>query len=406
LAALLVPYFLPCGARSFPPAMMEHAENTLGAFREASYTRELVSKLRSIGVATLDDLVATSREELEARTQNNPSFSLTEMADSVSLARGMRSASGRCSPREKRRPERRPSPRERRPERRTGQGDASPAADPADAACREGRGEIPGLKLFMGSLPAHVTQATLKAELGCYGEVREVKLLNANASSGLRAAFVFLHDRATGERIIKGLGGKGDDCLVVNWASDKRRELSVRPPSKDALPADVQMKREDDASTTASSSGRRRSRSPRNRGKGKGRGGAPKPSLWSAAEAGDAEQVRKLLEAGADPEERFEGWTPLMKAAEENHSGIIELLLAWRVDVNAANKKGRTALSFAAAPSRKGQQERPVAVDAIRVLMACKTIDLSKVDESGSTVLQRAEKEKREAAIHLLKSRR
>merc|ERR1712070_1077632 len=102
---------------------------------------------------------------------------------------------------------------------------------------------------------------------------------------------------------------------------------------------------------------------------------------------GDLEEARRLLEERRDPEERYDGWTPLMKAAEENHAGIVELLLRWRADVNATNKRGRTPLSFAAAPSAK----RPVAIDAMRLLMGCEDIDLGKVDDTGVTVLQRVQ---------------
>merc|ERR1719409_611822 len=65
---------------------------------------------------------------------------------------------------------------------------------------------------------------------------------------------------------------------------------------------------------------RARSRSPRQE--------QPKPDLWAAVERGDEAVVQGLLEdASKNPEERFEGWTPLMKAAEENKDSIMRLLL-------------------------------------------------------------------------------
>ena len=41
-----------------------------------------------------------------------------------------------------------------------------------------------------------------------------------------------------------------------------------------------------------------------------------KPDLWGAVELGDEAAVTRLLEEGRDPNERYSGWTPLMKASE------------------------------------------------------------------------------------------
>ena len=95
-----------------------------------------------------------------------------------------------------------------------------------------------------------------------------------------------------------------------------------------------------------------------------------KPELWAAVEKGDAGLVEQLLANGSDPVERYQGWTPLMKAAEEGWVGIMQILIDRDVDIEACNRKGRTALSFAAAPSMKGEGEkRPTAVEAIRLLL-------------------------------------
>lgn len=163
---------------------------------------------------------------------------------------------------------------------------------------------------------------------------------------------------------------------------------------QDTAAADVQMKQEEGEERALGQ--RQRSRSPR--GRGGGGPPPPKPPLWLAAEQGDLEKARQLLEEGRDVDESYKGWTPLMKAAEENHRGIVELLLSGRADINATNKKGRTPLSFAAAPSGK----RPVAKDAMQVLMSHPDIDLDKADDSGVTVFQRAKREKRDDALELL----
>jgi hypothetical protein len=90
-----------------------------------------------------------------------------------------------------------------------------------------------------------------------------------------------------------------------------------------------------------------------------------KPELWAAVEKGDEALVRQLLNSGHDPEEKYSGWSPLMKAAEEGHTEIAKMLLDKNVDMEVKNKKGRTALSFAAAPSMK----RKTPVETLRLLL-------------------------------------
>ena len=80
----------------------------------------------------------------------------------------------------------------------------------------------------------------------------------------------------------------------------------------------------------------------------------PPPVLWKAVEEGDFNEVRRLLQVNeCDPDETHKLWTPLMKAAEEGHLEIAQLLLDRGADVHAKNKKGRDSLSFAAAPSMR-----------------------------------------------------
>ena len=95
----------------------------------------------------------------------------------------------------------------------------------------------------------------------------------------------------------------------------------------------------------------------------------PKPELWAAVERGELLTVQHLLDNGGDPMEKHQGWTPLMKAAEEGHVDIIQLLLSRGVDIEATNRKGRTALSFAAAPSKRDTERRETPTAAIRLLL-------------------------------------
>ena len=88
-----------------------------------------------------------------------------------------------------------------------------------------------------------------------------------------------------------------------------------------------------------------------------------KPDLWDAVERGDSVKVGQLLNERCDPNEKYQGWTSLMKAAEEGHVEIMESLLDRGADIEAVNKKGRTALSFAAC----SLQKRETSVKALRL---------------------------------------
>ena len=153
-----------------------------------------------------------------------------------------------------------------------------------------------------------------------------------------------------------------------------------------------------------------RSRSPRrdNGGKKSRRGrdagsrrrsGRPpvKPALWAAVERGDHNLVRQLLADGKDPEEKFQGWTPLMKAAEEDHDAILSTLIRSSASLEATNHKGRSALSLAAAPSSK----RNTATKALRALLAAGA-DTSRTDVEGMTAEARAAREKHEDAVVII----
>ena len=83
-----------------------------------------------------------------------------------------------------------------------------------------------------------------------------------------------------------------------------------------------------------------------------------------------------------------------MKAAEEGHEQILSLLIDKGADLSIANRKGRDALSFAAAPSMK----RPTPTATLRLLIE-RGADLSHVDGDGMTAKERAMKEKRDDAV-------
>ncbi|MEM4720009.1 MAG: ankyrin repeat domain-containing protein, partial [Candidatus Bilamarchaeaceae archaeon] len=70
--------------------------------------------------------------------------------------------------------------------------------------------------------------------------------------------------------------------------------------------------------------------------------------LIEAANTGNAELVKRLIERGADvnAETRF-GETVLRYALEKGHTEIAKLLIERGADVNAKNKDGWTALMYA-----------------------------------------------------------
>ena len=103
------------------------------------------------------------------------------------------------------------------------------------------------------------------------------------------------------------------------------------------------------------------------------------PVFWSAVEKGDVDRVRDLLDM-ADIEEKYKGWSPLMKAAEENQTEIMQMLLEAKANLEVANRKGRTALSFAADPSMK----RPTATGTLKLLLEAGA-DTSRKDATGLT---------------------
>ena len=123
-----------------------------------------------------------------------------------------------------------------------------------------------------------------------------------------------------------------------------------------------------------------------------------KPELWKAVAQGDAAKVQELLNQGKDPTETFEGWSPLMKASEEGNEEVIRMLLNKKVDIEVTNRKGRTALSFAAAPSNDGSTRRLTAVAAMRLLLQ-NGADAHKADEKGETATSRATNNKRDDAL-------
>lgn len=69
--------------------------------------------------------------------------------------------------------------------------------------------------------------------------------------------------------------------------------------------------------------------------------------LGIAIQKGEIDLVKKLVEYGADVNEKSFGMTPLMIAARYNKVEIIKILLANGANINAKDDKGFTALKYA-----------------------------------------------------------
>ena len=126
-----------------------------------------------------------------------------------------------------------------------------------------------------------------------------------------------------------------------------------------------------------------------------------KPKLWAAVERNDKTAVQELLEQGEDTEQKFRGWTPCMKAAEENAVEILQMLLDKKANMEECNRKGRTPLSFAAAPSRCGKTRRATSVAALKLLLE-NGANANHRDCRGMTAHNRAQREKRYEAVKIL----
>ena len=125
------------------------------------------------------------------------------------------------------------------------------------------------------------------------------------------------------------------------------------------------------------------------------------PLLWKAASENDIELCINLLEdPSIDADETHKLWTPLMKAAEEGHVEVVQMLLDRGADIKAMNKKGRDALSFAAAPSIK-RLTNDKHLHVLRLLVE-RGADPHHKDEARQTAKERARVQGNDAIVAYL----
>ncbi|MEJ1964151.1 MAG: ankyrin repeat domain-containing protein [Gammaproteobacteria bacterium] len=87
-------------------------------------------------------------------------------------------------------------------------------------------------------------------------------------------------------------------------------------------------------------------------------------------EASALEAMRVLKKAGADPNARTAGSTPLLTATSRGWTDVMKELVSYGVDINAKDSDGLTALDYALARIRIGflQQKPPVRNDLAKLL--------------------------------------
>jgi ankyrin repeat protein len=116
-------------------------------------------------------------------------------------------------------------------------------------------------------------------------------------------------------------------------------------------------------------------------------------ALVDAVERGAEEEVKGLLESGADVNDRSdEGWTSLMLASFWAKRGIVDLLLDHNADVNARGEKGETSLIWAA---REGH-------NSIVELLIENGADVDAREENGKTALIYAAMAGYDDMVHVL----
>lgn len=129
-------------------------------------------------------------------------------------------------------------------------------------------------------------------------------------------------------------------------------------------------------------------------GAGKNDPGMKTEALAGAAQSGDVELVRLLLDYGGDPKRMIQrergSSTVLMAAANSGVPKIVEMILAQHPEVNARDEKGRTALWSISDASTYWDEKRHADRARLVHLLAQAGADLNAQDDQGDTALHSA----------------
>ena len=116
--------------------------------------------------------------------------------------------------------------------------------------------------------------------------------------------------------------------------------------------------------------------------------------IHDAAKAGDAEQVERLIVAGADVNEKNAAFsTALHLAADAGHLDVVQVLVAKGADINAKDLTDQTPVMFAVLGEH----------DSILEFLIAKGGDVNLADSQGITALDDAIRKRYAGSAEILK---
>lgn len=136
---------------------------------------------------------------------------------------------------------------------------------------------------------------------------------------------------------------------IYSWTDENgvKHYSNTTPPQDAAVTEEIQASNSDEVAdgTAVKQQSREVKKDPRNL---VAESADKSMALRIAANAGNLEEVKRLLSGGADINASAEnGMTPLILASGQGHTKVVELLLRKGADVNAKTNIGTTALKFA-----------------------------------------------------------
>ncbi|XP_046346827.2 cytadherence high molecular weight protein 2-like isoform X1 [Haliotis rufescens] len=213
-----------------------------------------------------------------------------------------------------------------------------------------------------------------------------------------------LHDS---NQVITGLT---EDMVTLNTSCVKREEIEAHTHDeqsyrKGASSDSSQGERAAQMTTVtthASSDPSRTTRTPVTTTKKPATQATPSPAdcedLYDASEAGNLEEVKRILSQGVDVNCRWGGWseTPVMEAAYRGHRDVVELLVSEGADVSLVDRDGYNTLHYA---SYGGHLE------TVKFVLSLHVVDIDARDNYGQTAADLARSGGHTRVLDLLVSR-